>query len=144
MTTDLQRMLIAQECRDGVIPLKPYEDSVGKWTIGVGRNLSDKGISLEEATMFLNRDIADAIDDVRHSFSCYDQLSRPRQLVLVSMAFNLGRVRLAKFVRFIGAVHRGAWDEAADEMLDSTWAKQVGTRATTMAQMMRQNTSEWV
>lgn len=138
--TALQNMLIAHEG----LRLTVYVDSLGIETIGVGRNLRDKGISKNEATMLLNADIADAIDDVQHLFSCYDDLSDPRKQVLVSMAFNLGRERLGKFTRFIGAVHRSDWDDAADEMLDSTWAKQVGTRALTLSRMMRHSTSEWV
>ena len=137
-------MLMAQECYQGQPALFPYQDTVGKWTIGVGRNLSDKGISPDEALMLLNRDIADALDDVRHCVACYDQLSRPRQLVLLSMAFNLGRDRLDNFVKFLGAVERGNWEQAASEMLDSKWAVQVGTRATTLAHMMRTNTSPWI
>lgn len=138
--TDLQSMLIAQEG----LKLKPYLDTVGKWTIGIGRNLDDKGISQDEAIMFLNADIADAIEDVQHLCSVYEELSEPRRMVLVSMAFNMGRDRLSKFVRFLGAIHREAWDEAADEMLDSKWAKQTGQRAVTLARMMRENTSAWV
>jgi len=138
--TDLQAMLVAQEG----LRLKVYTDSLGIETIGVGRNLRDKGISEEEAVMLLNRDISDAIEDVMHVCSVYTQLSRPRQLVLVSMAFNLGRARLGKFVRFLAAVHLGQWDEAAEEMLQSIWAIQVGQRAVTLAKMMRTDTSEWV
>jgi lysozyme len=138
--SDVQDMLRHQEGER----LTPYVDSVGKVTIGIGRNLTDKGISIEESRTFFYRDVADAMEDVRHCFSCYDALSRPRQLVLISMAFNLGRARLSKFVRFIGAVHLGKYDEAAEEMLNSTWAGQVGVRATTLAHMMRDNVSEWV
>ena len=138
--TDIQAMLRRQEGERE----KPYLDTEGKWTIGIGRNLSDKGISPDEVMMFLNRDIADAIEDVRHVCSVYDELSRPRQLVLISMAFNLGRDRLGKFVRFLGAVHREDWHDAADEMLASKWAAQVGARAVTLARMMRENTSEWI
>jgi lysozyme len=121
----------------------PYQDSLGNWTYGYG-HLASKGLPSEIALMLFHADIADALDDVRHNFSCYDTLSRPRQLVLVSMAYNLGRDRLSKFVRFIGAVHLGKYDEAADEMLNSLWAKQVGMRAVTLARMMRENVSEWV
>jgi len=138
--SDVEDMLRHQEGER----LTPYVDSVGKITIGIGRNLTDKGISAEESRMFFYRDVADAMQDVLHCFSCYEQLSRPRQLVLISMAFNLGRERLSKFVRFIGAVHLGKYDEAAAEMLNSKWAEQVGTRATTLAHMMRTNESEWV
>lgn len=138
--TPLQHMLMAQEG----LKLTVYLDSVGIETIGVGRNLRDKGITKDEAIMLLNADIADAIEDVQHLFSCYDTLSEPRRMVLVSMAFNLGRDRLGKFVRFIGAVHRSDWDDAADEMLDSKWAKQVGNRALVLSRMMRHSQSEWV
>ena len=138
--TDAQHMLIAQEGME----LKPYVDTVGKLTVGVGRNLTDKGLSREEALMLLNNDLCDAIDDVRHNFSCYDTLSRPRQLVLISLAFNLGRVGLSRFVRFIGSVHLGHYDEAADHLLDSLAAKQAPARYHQLAQMMRENTSLWV
>lgn len=119
--TDLEQMLIAQEGtgpRDAHGRFLPYEDSVGKLTIGYGHVVA-KGIPSDIALMLFHTDIADAIDDIRHNFSCYDQLSRPRQLALVSLSYNLGRVGLSKFVRFIGAVHLGKWDEAADELLDS-------------------------
>lgn len=145
--TDLQQMLMQQEGagpRDDHGRFLPYEDSVGKLTIGYG-HLVEKGLPPDIALMLFHSDIADAIDDVRHCFSCYDTLSRPRQLVLVSMAFNLGRAKLAKFVRFIGAVHLGKWDEAADELLDSKAAKQdAPARYRQLAKMMRENVSEWV
>lgn len=144
--TDIQAMLMQQE---GTGPYKdgrffPYVDAAGKATIGYGHNLTDKGLTPDVVSMQLNADIADALDDVHHCFSCYDQLSRPRQLVLISMAFNLGRERLNKFQRFIGAVHRGDWEQAADEMIDSKWATQVGTRAVVLSQMMRHNESQWI
>ena len=138
--TDLQLMILHHEGKRA----KPYVDSVGKMTIGIGRNLTDKGLSEDEIIHLFNNDVADAIEDVRHCFSCYDQLSRPRQMVLVDMAFNMGRDSLSKFVRFIGAVHREDWQDASNEMLDSKWAEQVRVRAIVLARMMRDNTSEWV
>lgn len=145
--TDLEQMLIQQEGtgpRDAQGRFLPYEDSVGKLTIGYG-HLVEKGLPSDIALMLFRADIADALDDVRHNFSCYDQLSRPRQLVLISMAFNLGRERLGKFVRFIGAVHLGRWEEAADELLDSKAAKHdAPARYQQLARVMRDNVSEWV
>lgn len=138
--TDLQHMIMSQEG----LRLKPYVDSVGKLTIGYGRNLVDKGISQDEAVMLLNIDLADAIDDVHHVCSCYDDLSRARQLVMCSLAFNLGRERLNGFVRFLGAVHKSEWDEAADELLDSKAATQAPARYAQLAQMMRTSVSEFV
>ena len=145
--TDLQAMLMAQEGtgpRDANGYFLPYTDSVGKLTIGYG-HLVEKGVPPDIAMMLFNADIADALDDVRHNFSCYDSLSRPRQLVLVSLAFNLGRAKLAKFVRFIGAVHLGKWNEAADELLDSKAAREdAPARYKELARMMRDNTSAWI
>ena len=145
--TDLQQMLMAMEgsgpMRDG--RFFPYVDTVGKLTIGYGHNLDDNGIPSDIAMMLFNGDIANALDIVRHHFSCYEQLSRPRQLVLVSMAFQFGKAGLAKWPRFIGAVHLGKWDEAADELLDSKVAReQAPVRFKQLSKMMRDNVSEWV
>lgn len=145
--TDAQQMLMAQEGtgpRDAQGRFLPYLDSVGKETIGYG-HLIEKGIPADVANMLFMCDLADALDDVRHCFSCYDQLSRPRQLVLISMAFNLGRERLGRFVRFIGAVHLGKWDEAADELLNSKAAREdAPARYRQLAEMMKSNVSVWI
>lgn len=144
--TDLEAMLRQQE---GTGPMKegrfyPYHDSKGLLTIGYGRCLDRKGMSQDEATMLFHADIADAIDDVQHVCSIYGQLSRPRQLVLISMAFNLGREGLAKWPRFLGAIHREDWDDAADELLDSKAARgDAPARYKHLAKMMRENVSTW-
>jgi len=147
MLTDVQQMLMAQEGtgpRGAHGEFLPYADSVGKLTIGYG-HLVEKGLPPDIALMLFQCDIADAIDDVLHCFSCYDQLSRPRQLVLISLSFNLGREKLSKFVRFIGAVHLGKWDDAADELLDSKAAREdAPARYQQLAAMFRNNVSEWV
>lgn len=137
---DIRAMLIAQEGKR----LKPYVDSVGKWTIGVGRNLMDRGISEEECQAMLDHDIADAIDDARALVPDYETLSRPRQMVLISMAFNLGRTRLARFVKFLDAVNRRDFEDAAQEMQLSNWYNHVRLRGVTLVAMMRDDVSEWV
>jgi lysozyme len=147
MMTDLEAMLMSQEGTGPRGPhgeFLPYLDSVGKWTIGYG-HLIEKGLPSDIALMQFRVDIADAIEDVLHVCSCYHTLSRPRQLVMVSLAFNLGRAGLGKFVRFLGALHMGHWDEAADELLNSKAAKQdAPARYRQLADMMRNSTSEWV
>ena len=145
--TDMEQMLMAQEGtgpRDAQGRFLPYPDSVGKLTIGYG-HLVDKGVPAAIARMLFHEDIADAIEDIRHVCSCYDSLSRPRQLVMVSLAFNLGRAKLAKFVRFLGALHLEHYDDAADELLNSKAAREdAPARYKQLATMMRENTSEWV
>lgn len=138
--TDAEAMMIEDEGEN----LKMYQDTALKWTVGIGHNLSDKPISkLASRTIFME-DMADAIDDVRHVCSIYDELSRPRQLVMINLAFNLGRDRLGKFVRFLGAIHRGDWNDAADELLDSKAARDLPNRYTRLAKMMREDVSRWV
>ena len=145
--TDLERMLMQQEGtgpRDAQGRFLPYEDSVGKLTIGYGHVVA-KGIPSEIALMLFHTDIADALDDVHHVCSCYDTLSRPRQLCMVSLAFNLGREKLGLFVRFLGALHLGHYDDAADELLNSKAARtDAPARYRQLAQMMRTSESPWI
>ena len=118
----------------------PYLDTVGKTTIGCGRNLTDKGLSIAEIDLLLTHDIADAEEDVRHLLSdaVFDALTNPRKAVLVNMAFNLGYKRLAKFSHMLLAVKRGDYREAAVQMRKSIWATQVKGRAEELACLMEQ------
>ena len=117
---------------------KPYHCSAGKLTIGVGRNLDDKGLKADEIALMLDNDILDAERDARALFPSFDTLSVNRRAVLVNMAFNVGRDRLAGFKKFRAAVEAGEFYKAADEMLDSQWAKQVGLRAARLSMQMRE------
>lgn len=116
----------------------PYKDTVGKVTIGVGRNLTDKGLRSDEIELLLEHDLDDAEADARALFPGFDQLSELRQAALVNMAFNLGRDRLAGFAQVRAAVEAGDFNRAAAEMLDSKWARQVGARAQRLARAMRE------
>lgn len=117
--------------------LKSYTDTVGKLTIGVGRNLDDVGISEAEAMLMLDNDIAKVMAGLDASLPWWRTLSARRQMVLADMAFNLGITRLQGFRQALAAMQEGRWDDASKEMLDSKWAQQVGRRAITLAEMMR-------
>ena len=117
--------------------LKPYTCSAGKLTIGYGRNLDDVGITQDEADALLNHDIDRSVEDARDLVTNFDQLNEVRQAVVVNMMFNLGKSRLSKFVKMLNALEHDDFDRAADEMLDSKWARQVGNRAVELAQLMR-------
>ena len=119
----------------------PYRDTVGKLTIGVGRNLDDVGISELEAELMLTNDVNKCIADVKRHITVFNTLNDARQAVLVNMCFNLGISGLLKFKRFIAAVNAGEYLDAAIEMLDSKWANQVGYRATELSKQMK--TGEW-
>ncbi len=117
--------------------LKPYRDTVGKLTIGIGRNLDDVGITREEAMMLLNHDIAKVQREVKNAFPWFSDLNRVRKNVVLNMVFNLGLPRFRQFKKAIAAIRGKRWDEAAKQMLDSRWARQVGRRARELARMMK-------
>ncbi|MET0105703.1 MAG: glycoside hydrolase family protein [Sedimenticola sp.] len=116
--------------------LKPYRDSVGKLTIGVGRNLDDRGITESEALILLENDILTASYDLVAAFPFVLDMDNARYEVLVNMCFNMGITRLKGFKRMWRYLEVGNYTMAAYEMLDSRWAKQVGSRAEELAEIM--------
>jgi lysozyme len=115
----------------------PYKDSVGIPTIGIGRNL-EKGLSDAEIAFLLENDIVQADIDARALCPSFDSLSEPRKAVLVNMSFNLGKSRLAGFVKMLAAIADGKFDEAADQMKSSKWYVQVGERGKRLEKAMRE------
>lgn len=129
------QVLIAQLERDEGIRNKPYLDTVGKITIGVGRNLDDKGLSQEEISFLLQNDIIDALKEAK-KFAWFEGLDLERQRVIVNMIFNLGPFRFKRFRKMLEALAKRDYKSARDEMLDSRWAVQVGSRADRLAEIM--------
>ena len=121
--------------------LKPYKCTAGKLTIGYGRNLEDVGISQAEADMMFERDFAMAESEVKKLLRVngidWECLIEQRFYVLTDMMFNMGYDRLSKFKKMLYALKKGLYEDVANEMLDSVWAKQVGNRATQLAALMR-------
>jgi len=141
---------------EGVV-LTVYKDSLGIDTIGIGRNLKDRGISREEldyldipsmevvyehgiseadARYLALNDIAIVENELCRVHNCVENLDSVRQLVLMDMAFNMGVPRLCKFVKMWNAIHEEKWEAASREMLDSKWARQVGRRAKILSDAM--------
>jgi lysozyme len=116
--------------------LKPYRCTAGKLTIGVGRNLDDRGITAEESAYLLANDIAREERALLRELPWVSGLDEVRQRVLLDMAFNLGIQGLLKFRLTLSAIQAGQYERAASMMLDSLWAKQVGQRAERLSRMM--------
>lgn len=144
--------------------LEVYKCPAGYWTVGVGRNLESKplrkkeqeyifkrsglapdevikvlkerGITKNEALFLLREDIADAEKDLQH-FDWFPRLDPVRRKVVIDMRYNLGPTRFRQFKRMIAALAAGDYKRAADEMVDSAWYRQVGTRARRLVEMMR-------
>ena len=120
---------------------KPYRCTAGKLTIGVGRNLDDRGISPDEAMYMLANDIKDARRELSAAFPWFDKLEDVRQAVLIDMHVNLGLSRLQGFRNTLALIGVGKYEAAAQEMLNSKWAEQVGRRAQRLSRMMA--TGRW-
>ena len=124
------------------LELKPYQCTADKLTIGVGRNIEDRGITEDEARYLLKNDIKIVEDELLEKKPVVAGLDAVRQRVLVDMGFNLGIPTLLKFQNMWAAVEEEDFERAAEEAMDSRWAKQVGRRAERLCQAMA--TGEWV
>ena len=122
---------------------RPYTDTVGKLTVGIGRNLTDVPCSEDEIQLMFRNDMARAAKACARLFPTWATLSPVRRAVLQDMMFNLGATRLRRFKKMRRALRGLDFQEAAVQMLDSRWADQVGKkphqRAWRLARMMRSN-----
>lgn len=137
--------------------LEVYQDHLGIDTIGVGRNLEDRGITDGElafmnmlraeiyeqgiaethARFLLSNDIDIVEEELRNAHECIERLDDVRIRILLDMAFNMGVPRLCKFKNMWAGIHDGDYVRASAEMLDSRWATQVGRRATRLSEAMK-------
>jgi len=116
----------------------PYKCTEGFLTIAIGRNIETKGIRYSEARFMLKNDLEECKDDLREIFKCtFDSYPDYVQEVMMSMRFQLGSGGFRKFKKFIGAIRVWDFEKAADEMLDSLWAKQTPGRAKELSEIMR-------
>ena len=150
---DLVNKLITHEG----LRLQVYKDTLGIDTIGIGRNLEDRGITDKElewmdipnmdtiyeygiseadAMYLAQNDVQIVEEELVRAHPCVDKLDAVRQLILVDMAFNMGVPRLSKFKKMWAAIHKEDFVTAAKEMLDSRWATQVKGRSTKLAHAM--------
>lgn len=138
MTDALMNRIKSQLVRHEGLRLKPYRCTAGKLTIGVGRNLDDCGISQKEAYALLDNDIRNCEQQLLDEIPViYDALDEVRQSVLLNMCFNLGLKGLLGFNNTLAFIAAGDWERAANGMLASKWAKQVGLRAIELSEMIR-------
>ena len=150
----IEKLIVAEGLR-----LQVYKDTLGIDTIGIGRNLEDRGITKEEldyldlpnvkavyehgityadAVYLACNDISIVEDELLSHQPCVDELSAERQMCLIDMAFNMGVPRLLKFKKMWAAIHEGDFVTASEEMLDSRWSTQVGQRSTKLALVMKE------
>ncbi|WP_420381690.1 glycoside hydrolase family protein [Novosphingobium sp.] len=152
----LEHELIADEG----LKLRVYKDTVGKHTIGVGRNLDRVGGGLSEAEqkalhlttqqlinghsitqpqalLLLDNDIDEAVRQALREFPWWSRLSDPRQRALVNMVFNMGMHTLLTFTQTLAYLKAGEFALAAVNLAKSKWASQVGARSQRICDMIR-------
>ncbi len=138
MEAKLMDRIKVQLVRHEGLRLKPYRCTAGKLTIGIGRNLDDCGITESEAYIMLINDIMNCEKQLQARIpDIYNQLDEVRKSVLVNMCFNLGINGLLGFKNTLAFIKAGDWERAANNMLVSRWAKQVGRRAIELSELMR-------
>ena len=126
-------------CMDEGVKAKPYKDTAGKTTIGVGRNLDDVGLNEEEIRTLLDNDIIRARDAVHRIYGLefYETIGPIRQLALLNLAFNLGEKGLSEFHETNALIKERKWEEAAERLLTKTkYGRDLPQRAERVAIML--------
>lgn len=131
MRADLRMLLIKHEGYERF----PYMDSLGKLSVGVGYNLTDRGLPDSFINTQLNQDIEYFYNELGNTFPWFYRLNDVRQMVLIDMCF-MGFKKFCEFKCLIDALSKEDFKRAGEEILRSLWAKQVGDRAMELANMM--------
>lgn len=133
-------LLVAELLRDEGFVSHAYQDSLGFWTIGIGRLIDKRkggGITREEAEFLKANDIARFKAELDRKHPWWRSLDPVRQRVILNMTFNMGSGWLDSWPNTVKMIRAGDYAAAANAMLTTTWAKQVKSRATRLAEMMR-------
>lgn len=113
-----------------------YRDSKGILTLGYGRNVQDRGISEYEATLLLDEDVLECIQDLDKRYPWISKLTDVRQRALLNMRFNMGQGSFDTFQATLAHLEAGRWKEAANNIRASKYARDVGERAMRVAHMI--------
>ena len=124
-----------------------YNDHLGYPTFGIGHlvNGHDKehgwsvGTDVEEDRVeeVFEQDVQIVLSDCEILYPDFYDLPEEVQLIVANMMFNMGRPRLSKFKGMKRGVDSRNWEQAADEMVDSQWYRQVERRADRLVVRMR-------
>ena len=132
----LEQRITRHECIGSRPNLKPYPDSVGKITIGIGHNLTDDGLTLNQVEGIFHDDLPEAQDDLQRVLPWTVALSPARHEVFVELVFNLGITDLSQFHTFLNLAQAGDWDHASADLMTTKWASQVKSRAVELAHLL--------
>ena len=125
---------------------KPYLCSEGYPTYGYGKKIGKKGESLDKyAHMSITKaeafnlfsDFANNIIDSLSTKDWFVKQDVDRQVILISMCYQMGVSKVGKFKNMIDGLSVGDYAKAEREALDSRWARQTPKRAHRHAKVLR-------
>ncbi|MEL7146530.1 MAG: glycoside hydrolase family protein [Bacteroidota bacterium] len=120
--------------------LHAYEDSRGFLTIGIGRMIDEReggGISEEEAHFLFENDVKRVMEETFGDFPWLKDAPDDVQRAVCNMVFQMGIKRVRKFKKTLSFLQNKEYYAAADEALDSDWAKQTPNRARRVTEQIR-------
>lgn len=140
--------LVLELRRDEGVRYKPYTDTRGNATVGVGHNLNASPLPdgwtypLDDGQVdaLLESDLMNTYADLDREVPWWTTLDDVRQRVLCNMCFNMGISTFMEFKNMLAAVQHAQYTTASFEMLLSAWANQVKQRAVRLAFQMRNGT----
>ena len=124
-----------------------YLDHLGLPTFGIGHLVTESDeeynrpvgtfITTDRVAECFNKDVGTVLEDCERLYPDFDSLPEEVQLIIANMMFNMGYPRLSKFKGMKAGVDARDWQQAADEMVDSKWYRQVTNRADRLVTRMR-------
>ena len=143
---DKQKVIDQLKIDEGIV-YEIYKDHLGYPTFGIGHLVLDSDpeygqevgtpVSEERCLEVFDHDLEVTVNECKVLFPDFDEKLDEVQEILINMMFNMGRTRLSKFKKFIGALNEENYDEAANQMMDSRWYHQVGNRSVRLVERMR-------
>ena len=130
----IERLKISEGFRDRV-----YKDTLGIDTIGFGFAIKDLVLSEEISEIILKEKVEALIVRIKNKFDWFDEMPPEIQSVCVEVSYQLGLYGFSKFKKTLAHLKEKEFKHAADEMLDSLWAKQTPNRANMLAQIVREH-----
>ena len=143
---DIEKLREEIEYDEGNVE-KIYLDHLGLPTFGIGHLVTKSDpefgepvgtpVDKDRCIEAFSKDLETVMSDCYKLYSDFDSLPEEAQLIIANMMFNMGRPRLSKFKGMKRGVDARNWNQAADEMVDSRWYKQVTNRANRLVERMR-------
>lgn len=111
-----------------------YQDHLGNDTLGYGTLMP---ISKLEATLLLRTRLYAMIEALKNKQPVFNRLPKDVQAILAEMAYQMGVNGLLKFKKTWKYLEDFEFEKAADEGLNSLWAKQTPNRANELMSRLR-------